>query len=177
MTVSDSFGDRTVPRPEDYVGRVLHEEVAEIDVDRGFIQNWCEAMEDGNPLYWDDEAADGIAGGLVAPPTMLPTWLMPLRWHPGQEGNRRPLEAHSMLKDAFHLPEGVAIGNEIEFLAPVRLGHRLRAQQSVLSISDERTNRLGTGREWAIEITYRRTGEDVIVGREIFRLFAYQRKE
>lgn len=156
------------------IGRLLIEQEAEVAVEPGLIQHWCEAMEDGNPLYHDAAQAGAMAGGLVAPPAMLPAWLYPLRWKPGGASLLRPTELHFRLKDALNLPQGIATGNEIEFHQPVRPGDRLRAVQRIAAVGEEETNRLGTGRRWTIEIEYtNQRGE--LVGREIFRLFGYRR--
>ena len=41
------------------------------------IENWIEAIGDGNPVYTDPEfAAASVHGGLVAPPAMIQVWTM-----------------------------------------------------------------------------------------------------
>ena len=81
----------------DYVPEYLSEEVkqrlfqltkesepepAPLEVDEYLIRHWCETVEDGNPLYLDEEfaKAQGFAG-LVAPPgTIMTTFTTPFRW-------------------------------------------------------------------------------------------------
>ena len=42
------------------------------------IRHWVDALDDRNPVYLDEEAANRSRfGGLVAPPAMLQTWTMP----------------------------------------------------------------------------------------------------
>ena len=86
----------------------------------------------------------------------------------------RPLELHFRLKDAFELPDGIVTANEIEFREPVRMGDVVSTRQTVREISDVKTNRLGTGRSWIIDVTYtNQRGE--IVGIESYEMFSYVR--
>ena len=81
---------------------------------------------------------------------------------------------HVRLKDAFELPEGIVTGNEIVFGVPVRPGDTIATKQTVTEIGDVRTNRLGTGRPWTIDVTYtNQRGEVVAV--ESYRMFCYVR--
>lgn len=167
------------------------EDVSELRVERGYIDHWLEAMRDANPLYWNEEVAKEIADGIVAPPAMLVTWLLAPRWSPrrpdeiwdvhadpaagGFQPRRVPIEAHYRLKEFLGLKEGIVAGNEMEFYAPVRLGDRLRAISKACEIGEERTNRLGTGRAWTIEVRYLNQ-RDELVGIERYRFFSYNRK-
>jgi len=65
------------------VGREGPRLVAVDEVCRPMIRHWCEAMQDGNPLYTDEEyARKSKYGGIIAPPTMVLTWTMPPLWPP-----------------------------------------------------------------------------------------------
>src|SRR3954452_2916296 len=44
---------------------------AGIRVERGYIWTTCASVQNGNPLFWDDAAAEQVTDGHVAPPTML----------------------------------------------------------------------------------------------------------
>jgi acyl dehydratase len=159
----------------EWVGRTLDAGPGDTECERGYILHWCEATENANPVYWDEETANEITGGWVAPPTMLSVWMRPLMWKPGEGESIRPLELHFRLKDAFDLPEGIVTANEIEFGVPVRPGDRISTAQAVREIGEVRTNRLGTGRSWTIDVTYtNQRGE--VAGVETYRMFAYQRE-
>jgi len=158
-----------------WVGRTLDAGPGDTECERGYILHWCEATENGNSLFWDEATADEITAGWIAPPTMLSVWMRPLAWKPGDAAGIRPLELHFQLKDAFGLPEGIVTGNEIEFGVPVRPGDRISTSQTVRDIGEVRTNRLGTGRPWTIDVTYTNQRGDV-VGVETYRMFAYQRE-
>jgi len=168
------------------------EDFSEVVVEWGFIDHWLEAMQDGNPLYWDEATAQEIAGGIVAPPNMILTWLQAWRWSPRRphvvwdphfddddddtaEKPRRSFELHFELKDFFGLREGIVGGYESEFHEPVRLGDRLRSVERVTEISDERTNRLGTGRSWIIEVRYLNQ-HDQLNGISRYRMYSYNRE-
>jgi uncharacterized protein len=161
---------------EDWVGYKLDAGPGDVAAERGYVLHWCEAVEDANPIYWDEAAAQEITDGWIAPPSMLSVWMRPLMFKPGTEEQIRPLELHFMLKDAFELPEGIVTGNEIEFGVPVRMGDTVATTQSVREISDERTNRLGTGRSWTIDVTYTNQRNEV-VGVETYRMFSYNRAQ
>ncbi len=159
-----------------WLGRTLEAGPGDIVCERGHIQHWCEATENANPLFWDADVADEVTDGWIAPPTMLSVWMRPLVWTPDAEENPvRPLELHFRLKDAFGLPEGIVTGNEIEFGVPVRPGDRLSTTQTVRDVGEVRTNRLGTGRSWTIDVTHtNQRGE--VAGVEVYRMFAYRRE-
>ena len=38
-----------------WIGKTVIKENNAVKVQRGLWQNFCAAVEDGNPLYWDDE--------------------------------------------------------------------------------------------------------------------------
>ena len=52
-------------------------EVGPDRVNEAMIRHWCHVLGDENPAYADPEtAARSVHGGLVAPPTMLQSWIM-----------------------------------------------------------------------------------------------------
>jgi acyl dehydratase len=165
---------KTDPRVEEWVGQTLDVGEGDVVVEEGYIRPWLEATENANPLYWNDDVAKEISGGPIAPPTMLSVWMRPLSWRPGHKGPRRPLELHFRLKEAFDLPEGVVAENEMTFHAPLRPGDRVRVQETVREIGEERQTNLGTGRKWIIDVTYTNQ-EGELVGVETYRMFGYRR--
>ena len=62
-----------------YVGMDVGERwVAPDGVNEAMIRHWCVVMGDENPVYRDPVAAEkSVHGGIVAPPAMLLTWVMP----------------------------------------------------------------------------------------------------
>jgi uncharacterized protein len=159
---------------DDWVGFELDAGAGDVVAERGYVLHWCESVEDANPLYWDAEVADTLTDGWIAPPTMLSVWMRPLMFNPRRGEAIRPLELHFRLKDAFGLPEGIVGANEITFGVPVRMGDVISTRQTVREISEPKTNRLGTGRSWTIDVTYTNQ-RDEVVGIESYEMFSYVR--
>jgi acyl dehydratase len=159
----------------EWLGTELENPLGDIACEPGFIHHWLEATENANPLFWEDEVAGRIAGGPLAPPTMLSVWMRPLVWKPGAGEPVRPLELHFRMKEAFGLPDGIVYRNEIAFHQPVRPGDRVRTTESVREIGELRESRVGTGRNWTIDVTYRNQ-RDEVVGVETYEMFSYVRE-
>ena len=158
----------------DLIGKEQYHEVGEFPVERGYVWTSCASVENGNPLYWDDEVAAALTGGPVAPPSMVSVWFRPHHWAPGRTEEALPLQVHFDLKERFGLPEAVMTDNTIEFHTPVRMGDVLRTHQVLRSVSDEKTTKLGTGRFWVIDVVYsNQDGELVAV--ESYTGFGYRR--
>jgi len=154
------------------VGVELYPVDGPVPIERGAVQNLCAAVENGNPVYWDDAAAAAVTGGPVAPGTMLSAWFRPPHWAPGATEAQVPLQLHFDLKDRFGLPESVVAANTLLLHEPVRPGDRLRTTQVLRSVSAPKRTRLGQGRFWEIEVRYRnQRGE--LVGVDDYTMFAY----
>ena len=156
------------------IGTIQYEETGEFPVERGYIWTTCASVENGNPLYWDDDVADEITGGPIAPPTMLSVWFRPHNWSPGRTEPAVPLQVHFDLKEKFGLPEAVMTDNTIVFYEPVRPGDVLHTRQILRSVSEPKTTKLGTGRFWVIEVEYFNQ-RDELVGVESYTGFGYRR--
>ena len=52
----------------DLIGKEQYHEVGEFPVERGYVWTSCASVENGNPLFWDDEVADALTDGPIAPP-------------------------------------------------------------------------------------------------------------
>ena len=153
---------------------VQYEEVAEFPVERGYIWTTCASVENGNPLFWDDDVAQAVTAGPIAPPTMLSVWMRPHHWAPGRTEEALPLQAHFDLKVRFDLPEAVISENTMVFHEPVRPGDVLTTCQRLRSVSAEKTTRLGSGRFWVIDVESRnQRGE--LVGVDSYTGFGYRR--
>jgi acyl dehydratase len=158
----------------DLIGQVQYEEQGEFPVERGYIWTSCSSVENANPLFWDDAAAEQITGGPIAMPTMLSVWFRPHHWAPGRTEEHLPLRVHFDLKARFDLPEAVMTDNTITFYEPVRPGDRLRTRQILRSVSPPKTTKLGTGRFWVIDVEYLNQ-RDELVGIESYTGFGYRR--
>lgn len=156
------------------IGVPQYEEHGEFPVERGYIWTTCSSVENGNPLFWDDAAAEELTDGPIAPPTMVSVWFRPHHWAPGRTKQALPLQVHFDLKDELGLPEAVMTENTIVFHEPVRPGDVLRTHQVLRSVSEEKTTKLGTGRFWVIDVVYRNQ-HDALVAVESYTGFGYRR--
>ena len=163
-----------VAEMRELVGVEQYPEAGEFPVEMGYIWTSCSSVENGNPLFWDEEVAAELTGGPIAPPTMLSVWFRPHHWAPGRARPALPLQVHFDLKARLDLPEAVMTDNTITFYEPVRPGDRLRTHQVLRSVSDEKTTKLGTGRFWVIDVVYRNQRNE-LVGVETYTGFGYRR--
>jgi acyl dehydratase len=151
-----------------------YDEVGEFPVERGYIWTSCASVENGNPLFWDDDVASALTQGPIAAPSMLSTWFRPHHWAPGRHVPRLPLQIHFDLKTALDLPEAVMTENTLIFHEPVRPGDLISTCQRLRSISPKKSTKLGTGRFWVIDVEYRNQRGD-LVGVESWTGFGYRR--
>lgn len=160
------------------------------------VHLWCEALEDWNPLYWDEcYAAASPVGGLVSPP-------IGLFFGPGSGlvvgiGYRKPaaqvpepivqglhgMELMSALRQELirggvpfpppDCPETVVTNAVYNFYRPLRVGDTLRSEQRLASCSQLRKTRLGEGYFTAGEnLLYNQHGE--LVRTTTLNLFCYR---
>ncbi len=135
------------------------------------IRHWCEAIEDGNPLYLDDEYAKSQGfRGVVAPPAMNMTFAIPYRWPRPEAGSAMNL--HFQLKRLMNLPVGVVVENETEYVQFVEVGDQLFFSSHLISMTGPKTTRLGDGYFWVSE-SITRNQRDEITSKSRTTMFAY----
>lgn len=142
---------------------------ADDPVNAPMIRHWCQAMNDRNPAYLDEQwAARSVHGGLVAPPSMLQVWTHhdrrfdapELSDDDGEERLARRLRAAGY-------PSVVATQARQEYVRYVRPGDRLVYASTIEWISPEKRTALGRGFFITTLVTY--TAEpDEVVGRMRF---------
>lgn len=148
------------------------------EVNLPMIRHWVDAMDDHNPVYLDAEfAATTRFGGIVAPPAMLQTWIMPRPKIQGlAERGGAPSEVESgmlFLLDEAGYKSIVATNSELEFERYLRLGDRLHSTTVFESVSDEKTTARGTG-YFVTWVTTYFDADDQVVGRQRFRVFKFK---
>ena len=158
------------------IGVPQYEGDAGFDAEMGYVWTSLASVENGNPLFWDADVAEALAGGPVAPPSMLSVWFRPHHWAPGRTEQALPLQVHFDLKETLGLPEAVMTDNEVIFGEPIRPGDKLRAWQVLRSVSPLKQTKLGTGRFWVIDVEYVNQ-RDEMVGREVYTGYGYRRGE
>ena len=157
------------------IGVEQYEEEGEFPVEQGYVWTTCSSVENGNPLFWDEEVADAVTGGPDRPADhglgVVPSPPLGARTRRPRDC---PCRSTSTSRRASGLPEAVMSDNTIVFHEPVRPGDRLTTRQILRSVSDEKTTKLGTGRFWVIDVEYRnQRGELVAV--ESYTGFGYRR--
>jgi acyl dehydratase len=135
---------------------------------------FCAAVHDGNPLYWDESFAQHHTGSTIAPPAMLPSWGSQHEWYPGKQGaGIRPMELHFRLKEVLGYSNGIVTSVELEYHEPLRAGDSVRVEQILRKVSEERETRLGPGRNWTIDVVYRRH-DRVLLGLQTVEFLGYR---
>ena len=109
-----------------------------LEVEKGAIIKFAEAIGDDNPIYSDEAAARGLQyGGLVAPPTFL----------------RSAVAARPDLPFDVPFERVLDGGSEWEYFEPVRPGDRITAVSRIEDIT-ERNGSIGLMLIQTIVITY-----------------------
>ncbi len=160
---------------QNMIGKTLEEDHSQFPVEQSYVWTACSSVEDGNPIYWDAQAAQEITNGPTAPPAMISVWTRPHHWIPGQTEQHLPLRVHFTLKKELDLPEAIITKNGVIFGEPVRLGDRIHNKQTLRSISEPKANKLGTGRYWVIDVDFYNQ-RDEWIGSEWYNCFGYRRK-
>lgn len=109
-----------------------------VEVEKGAIIKFAEAIGDDNPVYCDEEAARGTRyGGLIAPPTFLRSVTAPRPEYPFEAPFTRVLDG----------------GSDWEYFEPVRPGDRITAVARIEDVT-ERNGRIGLMLISTIVVTY-----------------------
>ena len=152
--------------------------VAPDPVNVPMIRHWVDALDDRNPVYLDEEfAATTRFGGIVAPPAMLQTWTMARPRIEGiAERGGSPVEMASdnpiPVLDKAGFVGTLATNSELEFVRYLRPGDHLHLTSELESISNRKTTALGQG-YFITWITTYMTGENEVVGRQLFRILKF----
>lgn len=149
----------TVAEGQAMVGKRSRTRFHTMDVNWPMIKIYASAMEDGNPCYWDVDYARRRFGDIVSPPGMLMVWGMGLDWQPDA-----PVVTDDPPLMNIPLP-GTTIINvvtETEFFRPIRVGERLNAQEELVSVSDEKSTKLGVGCFIRTQTSYRNQAGELV---------------
>jgi uncharacterized protein len=124
-----------------HVGRRSARFVADVPLSEGSVKMFCAMVQDPNPAYWDKAVAADIWGGPVAPPALVQATVLPVPWTP----SGKPHQALAVF--AVPLPGTTLINVSTEAVhhRPFFVGETLSYYDEIVSISPERTTRLGTG--------------------------------
>lgn len=124
-----------------------------LEIEKGAVRKFAQAIEDPNPLWQDENFARNIKyGNIVVPPTFLTS----LR---ASDYIARIMADHPIVK------KFVNSGNEFEYFHPVKVGDTITMTPKLLE-PREREGKLGKMLFLTVEATYRnQKGETVAKGR------------
>jgi acyl dehydratase len=140
------------------VGATTPVRFGEIAVTVPMVRHYAAMVRDANAAYWDDDFAERHWGGVVAPPGMLMTWLIPLEWKPG---GGRPVP---LLTARVPLPGDtfINVSNDAEHFVPIRVGDHLNVVEELVDVSEAKRTSLGTGHFVTTVSTYRRQDGELV---------------
>ena len=119
---------------------------AVLEVEKGAVKRFAEAVEDPNPLWNNETAARKTRyGGIIAPPTFLRSVRL-----------ERPQLPFDVPFD--RLLDG---GSQWEYFEPVKVGDRITAVARIVDLS-QRAGRLGPMLFTVAEITYTNQFDEVV---------------
>lgn len=160
------------------------------------IHLWCEALEDWNPLYWDEAfAAASRHGGIVAPPTSMffgagsaaelgvgyakPGETVPEAVRAGLTGIallqslRQDWAQGGTLVTPPDCPEIAVVQAACRFFAPLRPGDTARGELRMRDCSQRKATRLGEGYFVTTERAYYNQRDELVRTQE-FTVFHYR---
>ncbi|HAD09429.1 MAG TPA: acyl dehydratase [Porticoccaceae bacterium] len=156
------------------VGKPDNRVVAEFSVNWEMIKIYCSMEEDANPSYWDEDYARKQWGGIVAPPGLLLSWAMSLQWHPDKE------RQHYFIAMKIPLPGDtlINVGTTTEFHRHLFLGDRLSVEDQLVSVSEEKTTRLGVGHFLTTQANFFNQKDELIAVQtnQLFRYYVPEAK-
>ena len=154
-------GDPVAAYLEGLVGQAPHRRaVARDAVSAPAVRAWCDAMGERHPVYLDPAAARAEGHpDVLAPPATLQTWTMP-GLEPGRPRGAGPARAGDLDEEVrarladLGYPGALAVTTEQEFLAPLRAGDLLVADDVYVAVSERKQTALGPGYFVSHRITY-----------------------
>jgi uncharacterized protein len=112
-------------------------------VNQPMVNSWVEAMGDTNPVYVDPVAAEGVHGGLVAPPAMAQVWTM-YGLNPSRDPHD-PLYATMSTLDEAGFTSVIATNSEQTYDRYLRPGEKVSVRTRLDSVVGPKKTALGEG--------------------------------
>ena len=130
-----------------------------MEVEKGAIKKYADAVDDRNPIYWDEEyARNSRYGSIVAPPGFF-GW--PTRWTGGMPIHTKLNDEVSATLAQAGYNRSLDGGTAYEFFCPVRDGDVLTALPQIVDIY-EREGKTGKLAFSVVETTYTNRNGDLV---------------
>lgn len=150
----------------EFVGRTG--DVTIMEVEKGAIKRFADAVGDRNPLYWDEEyARNSRYGSIIAPPGFF-GW--PTTWTGAMPGLARWREQVRATILGSGYSRALDAGIEYEFFRPVRAGDTLAALETIADIS-EREGKQGKMVLQTTETTYTSQRGDLVAKARVMLIY------
>lgn len=169
-----------------FVGTVAEPpRVARYAVSEAMIRNWVEALDDRNPVYVDDAAAQETGrSGVIAPPAMVSTWIMSgyRRWREVQRARRdgvveeTPYSELLFLLDKAGYTSVVATELEQHYERELTVGMHVTCHYTIDSVVGPKKTGLGEGYFITLGKRYE-DAEQATITTEQFTLLRFRPKE
>ena len=128
-------------------------EVSILEVEKGAIARFADAVGDPNPLYWDEEyARKSRYGSIIAVPGFF-GWATKAATREAASSETRENLRAALAKAGYTNPANIDAGVEYEFFSPVRAGDTLASLSTIKDII-EREGRTGKMAFIITEVTY-----------------------
>lgn len=168
-----------------HIGRLGPWRWSRSEVNHAEIWNFCEAVEDGNPVYWDEPTATSSRfGRLIAPPQMLLSFMMGRSWAPEFIRKRERAELDAQGADpeecvreilaSHRFTTATAVTRREEYFEPFGPGDgRIRQAVEVLDVSAVKQTKVGPGVFVKTAVHYRAERGDRLVARATLTILRY----
>ena len=151
-----------------WIGRGGETVVCEDPVNWPAIKHFCALVQDRNPVYWDEAAANARFGSVPRRPACCSSGRC--RRSGGRKG-RRAVRC-SRLMSSFPGNTIINVATESEFLKPALIGDRLMLEETIADVSPAKTTGLGRGHFITTAMIYQNhRGEEIARHRNV--LFRY----
>jgi acyl dehydratase len=137
------------------------------EVEREAIRRFADAVDDPNPLYWDEEyAKKSRYGSIIAPPGFLSSYWFsgrPTKWPKRGEATSQAGRqlSDALTKAGYTNPAAIDAGIEYEFFYPVRAGDTITVSSMIKDII-EREGKTGKMAFVTTETTYINQNGDLV---------------
>ncbi|MCU1621716.1 MAG: hypothetical protein JWL79_561 [Frankiales bacterium] len=134
------------------------------------VHHWCQALDDQNQAYLDEEFAAETRGHLIAPPGMLQTWTMDAPRGAELMGSNDHV---NRLLDEAGYTSVVAVNYEHEYVRELQHGERISVRSSAEDLSEEKKTGLGLGYFTTVKHEYL-TDDGEVIGIGRMRLLKFK---